>query len=103
MITDVRLVAAAGPDPGPGRAAVPVRPADPAIVDLLEPGMHVAVLLVGDDGAARPLAADAVVLRIAPAPDSGPRGTPDRAVRPGEVADRLAAATLAGTIALRFA
>ncbi len=103
VITDVRLVAAAGPSPGPGRAAVPVRPADPAIVGLLEPGMRVAVLTVGDDGAAQPLASDAVVLRIAPAPDSGPAERPVVLSVPVDVADRLAAATLAGSIALRFA
>ena len=103
VVTDVRLVAAAGPSAGPGRAAVPVRPADPAIVDLLEPGMRVAVLTVGEDGAVQPLAPDAVVLRVAPAPEGGPAERPVVLSVPVDVADRLAAATLAGSIALRFA
>jgi pilus assembly protein CpaB len=103
VLTDVRLVAAVGPDPGPGRAAVPVRPADPAIVDLLQPGMRVAVLTVAEDGSAEPLAADAVVLQVAPAPERGPADRPIVLSVPADVADRLAAATLAGSIALRFA
>ena len=82
---------------------MPVRPADPAIVDLLEPGMRVAVLTVGEDGAVQPLAPEAVVLRIAPEPESGPAERPVVLSVPAEVADRLAAATLAGSIALRFA
>ena len=65
VITDVRLAEPVGPDPGPGRVAVPVRPADPAIVDLLGPGMHVAVLVVSEAGEASVLAADAVVLVVA--------------------------------------
>jgi hypothetical protein len=80
-----------------------VRPADPAIVDLLQPGMRVAVLTVAEDGSAEPLAADAVVLQVAPAPERGPADRPIVLSVPADVADRLAAATLAGSIALRFA
>jgi hypothetical protein len=102
VITDARLADPVGPNPGPGRVAVPVRPADPAMVDLLGPGMHVAVILVGEDGEASVLAADAIVLAIPPAPE---RGTSDRPVVlsvPSESADRIVGAGLAGTIALRF-
>lgn len=102
VVTDVRLIDPVGPDPGPGRVAVPVRPADPAIVDLLSPGMHVAVIAVSEDGTAAPLATDAVVLVIAA---SGERGKTDRPIVlavPTEAADRIVAAALAGTIALRF-
>ena len=102
VVTDVRLVDPIGPDPGPDRVAVPVRPADPAIVDLLGPGMHVAVIAVGEDGTAAPLATDAVVLVVAAGDD---RSTTDRPIVlsvPTEAADRIVAAALAGTIALRF-
>src|SRR6478735_7351524 len=69
IITDVRLTDPVGPNPGPGRVAVPVRPADPAIVDLLGPGMHVAVVLVDETGQPNVLAADAVVLVAAASTD----------------------------------
>ena len=103
VVTDVRLVALAGPDPGPGRVAVPVQPADPAIVDLLAAGMRVAVVLVGEDGAPTLLAEDAVVLVVA---ERGDRGSTDRPVVlavPLETADRIVAAALSGAVALRFA
>jgi len=102
VLTDVRLADPAGPDPGPGRVAVPVQPADPAIVELLGPGMHVAVIAVTGDGASKLLAGDAVVLSIA---DGSGSGHPDRPVVlavPADSADRIAATALAGTIALRF-
>jgi hypothetical protein len=102
IITDVRLTDPVGPNPGPGRVAVPVRPADPAIVDLLGPGMHVAVVIVSDAGEALLLADDTVVL-VVPA-KSDPGGT-DRSVVlavPDESADQIVAAATAGTIALRF-
>jgi hypothetical protein len=102
IITDVRLADPVGPDPGPGRVAVPVRPADPAIVDLLEPGMHVAVVVVTEGGDASVLAGDAVVLVV---PAKSDRGSTDRPVVlavPAEAADPLVAAAVAGTIALRF-
>ena len=102
IMTDVRLADPAGPNPGPGRVAVPVRPADPAIVDLLGPGMHVAVIVVTEAGTATVLAADAVVLVV---PAKSDRATDDRPIVlsvPAESADQLVAAALAGTIALRF-
>ena len=102
VITDARLADPVGPNPDNGRVAVPVRPADPAIVDLLGPGMHVAVILVDDAGAATVLAADAIVLAIPPTPE---RGNPDRPIVlsvPTDSADRIVAAGLVGTIALRF-
>jgi pilus assembly protein CpaB len=102
IITDVRLADPVGPDPGPGRVAVPVRPADPAIVDLLEPGMHVAVVVVTEAGDASVLAGDAVVLVV---PAKSDRGSTDRPVVlavPAEAADPIVAAAVAGTIALRF-
>jgi hypothetical protein len=102
IITDVRLADPVGPDPGPGRVAVPVRPADPAIVDLLGPGMHVAVVVVTETGDASVLAGDAVVLVV---PAKSDRGSTDRPVVlavPAEAADPIVAAAVAGTIALRF-
>ena len=102
VITDARLADPVGPDPGPGRVAVPVRPADPAIVDLLGPGMHVAVILVGENGAATVLAADAIVLAIPPLPERGNSDRPVVLSVPTDSADRIVGAGLAGTIALRF-
>jgi hypothetical protein len=102
VITDVRLIDPVGPDPGPGRVAVPVRPADPAIVDLLGPGMHVAVIAVGEDGTAAPLATDAVVLVVTADVDRRNTDRPIVLAVPSDSADRIVAAALAGTIALRF-
>src|SRR6478752_2647328 len=102
IITDVRLADPVGPDPGPGRVAVPVRPADPAIVDLLGPGMHVAVILVAEDGSTTALAPDAVVLVVAPKADRGAADRPIVLAVPSDAADQLVAAAVAGTIALRF-
>ena len=102
VVTDVRLADPSGPQPGPGRAAVPVRPADPAIADLLEPGMHVAVILVGEAGEATVLATDAVVLVVPDRPDRGNAERPIVLAVPAESADRIVAAALAGTIGLRF-
>ena len=102
VITDARLADPVGPDPGAGRVAVPVRPADPAIADLLGPGMHVAVILVEEAGAATVLAADAIVLAIPPAPERGNSDRPIVLSVPTDSADLIVAAGLAGTIALRF-
>lgn len=102
VLTDLRLVNSGRPDPGPGRVAVPVRPADPGTVDLLTPGVHVAVLAVAQNGQATLLAQDAVVLAVPP-PSS------DRTSRlvvlavPAASADRITAAGVVGTVALRFA
>ena len=103
ILTDVRLVPAQGPSPGPGRVAVPIRPADPGAVGLLSPGVHVAVLAVGENGAATMLSKDAVVLALPPPVDrtANAKRLVVLAV-PVEVADRLAAATVAGNLALRF-
>jgi pilus assembly protein CpaB len=102
VLTDVRLADTDGPDPGPGRVAVPVHPADPAIVDLLGPGMHVAVIAVAQDGSSELLAPDAVVLSIAPGSARGHDDRPVVLAVPAESADRIAATALAGTIAVRF-
>lgn len=102
LVTDARLTDPLGPDPGPGRVAVPVRPADPAIIGLLATGMHVAVIAVAEDGSTAALASDAVVLAIAPAADRGSVDRPIVLAVPTEVADQVVAAALSGTIALRF-
>lgn len=103
ILTDVRLVPAQGPAPGPGRVAVPIRPADPGTVGLLSPGAHVAVIAVGENGAATMLSKDAVVLALPPPVDrtTNAKRLVVLAV-PIEVADRLAAAAVSGTLALRF-
>jgi len=102
IITDVRLADPVGPDPGPGRVAVPVRPADPAIVDLLGPGMHVAVVVVSETGDASVLAGDAVVLLVAARSDRGNSDRPIVLAVPEESADQIVASALTGTVALRF-
>jgi hypothetical protein len=106
VVTDVRLVDPVGPQPGPGRVAVPIRPADATVVDLLRPGMHVAVVSVTDDGAATALVPDAVVLSTGTADGStaGRRdqGPPVVLAVPEGSADQVVAAALTGTLALRF-
>ncbi len=101
-VTDVRLAAVTGPDPGPGRVAVPISPADPAAVDLLGPGMHVAVLSVGPDAAAVVLAPDAVVLTLSTAPQKSGDDRPVVIAVPAESANAVVAANIGGTIAIRF-
>ncbi len=103
IVTDVRLVPADGPAPGPGRVAVPVRPADPGTVELLHLGVHVAVIAVDSDGRAQTLAADAVVLSLPPPTDAST--TAKRLVVlavPVASADRLAAAAAIDTVVLHF-
>ncbi len=102
VLTDVRLVSGAGPDPGPGRVAVPIRPADPGTVELLTPGVHVAVLAVPESGSATVLAADAVVLSIPPPSKSDPSRRLVVLAVPTPAADRITATAATGTLALRF-
>lgn len=102
LVTDARLVPTHGADPGPGRVAVPIRPADPAAVDLLSPGVHVAILTAGANGRAAVLAGDAVVLTVQPAGTSGNAGRLVVVAVPTRQADRLAAAAIDGELALRF-
>jgi hypothetical protein len=102
VLTDVRLVDPVGPQPGPGRVAVPIRPADPAVSELLRPGMHVAVVAVADDGGATMLVPDAVVLLIPPADGRRDQVPPVVLAVPADTADGVVAAGLTGTVALRF-
>ena len=102
VLTDVRLVSTQGPAPGPGRVAVPVRPADPGTVDLLTPGVHVAVLTVAENGQATVLATDAVVLAIPPPVKSDPTRRLVVLAVPSAAADRVAATGVGGTVVLRF-
>lgn len=107
ILTDVRLVSRDGPSAGPGRKAVAVRPADPAMAGILTPGVRVAVIGVDSTGAAVILTADAIVLNL-------PAAAADSAALPGTFAspvllavrvqdvDLVTAATLSGDIALRF-
>ncbi|GGL88198.1 SAF domain-containing protein [Nakamurella endophytica] len=109
VLTDVRLVADDGPRPGPGRVAVPVRPADPGTVALLRTGVHVAAIAVDERGRGTVLATDAVVLALAPPAgvDAGRAGADDAPLVvlavPAGAADRLAAAALGGSVTLRWA
>ena len=102
VLTDARLVPTQGPRPGTGRIAVPIRPADPATVELLSAGMHVAVLSVDDTGRATVLATDAVVLAIPPPPKSEPGKRLVVLAVPLAAADRVTAISLHGSLALRF-
>lgn len=117
ILTDARLVAADGPDPGTGRVAVPVNLPDPGVVALLRPGLHVAVLAVGDGAtgaetapgtaAVTVLAEDAVVLTVLATRESGTArlgsgaGTVLLAV-PDAAADDIAAHAVLGSLTLRF-
>ena len=102
VLTDVRLVDPRGPSPGPGRSAVAVRPADPAVVSLLQPGMTVRVLGVSGDGATTVLSEDALVLAVLDPLDDHDRAPPVLLSVAIGAADRVAAGTLTGDIALQF-
>ena len=102
ILTDLRLVPADGPDPGPGRRALTVRPIDPAAVELLSPGVHVSVVGLDIDGAATVLTADAVVLAIPEPSGAGSALRPLLVAVPDRDADRVSAATLAGDVAVQF-
>src|SRR5699024_8303069 len=66
--TDARLVGDHGPDPGPGRTAVPIHLSDAAVTELLRPGMHIALVAATSptdgDVAAHSVTSDAVVLSV---------------------------------------
>ena len=101
VLTDVRLVSDQGPDPGPGRVAVPV-PVDPATVELLRPGAHVAVLAVTEAGAVTVLATESVVLTIPPPSKAQPAKRLVVLGVPIAAADRITALAVTGRLALRF-
>lgn len=113
LLTDIRLAADAMPDAGPGRVAVPISLPDPAIVDLLRPGVHVTVVSLGADtsmdvGAgsmATVVASNAVVLAIVEPADTGLAAVRTRTVLLGvdaAEADRVMGAAAIGAVALRF-
>lgn len=105
ILTDARLVPENGPRPGPGRSAVAVRSIDPALVDLLSPGMRLAVLGIDPDGAALPLTDEALVLWVPPTAPAGPAPASTRTVLlsvPEAVAEQVATTALTGTIGVRF-
>lgn len=120
ILTDARIVGDRGPDPGPGRAAVPVPLADPTVAALLAPGMHVVLVEVPggswssaggadtvseDGGGIEVLAADAVVLSVSE-PSGGFGGASAGRVAvvsvPAAAADVVTAAAAAGGVTLRF-
>ncbi|GAA1996262.1 SAF domain-containing protein [Nakamurella flavida] len=100
VLTDRRLTSALW-DPGDGRVAVPVRPADAGAIALLAPGSVVAVVAVDEAGAARTLTDRAVVLAL-PAPAQGQQPLVVLAV-PLDQADAVAAAGLTDALAFRSA
>jgi hypothetical protein len=102
VLTDVRLVDPGGPPAGPGRVAVPIRPADATVTGLLRPGMHVAVVAVADDGSSTMLVPDAVVLLIPPSDGRGDQLPPVVLSVPTDSADRVVATALTSSVALRF-
>jgi Flp pilus assembly protein CpaB len=108
ILTDVRLLGQAGPRAGPGRVAVPARLGDADVVELLRPGMHVALVSVPRDGTApaRSFTDDAVVLSVADAATGALSAQNQGRIVvfavPSAAADAVAAAGLTGAIALRF-
>ena len=107
VLTDLRLV---GPQlvvraGGPDAAAVPLRPADPAVAALLVPGSVVDVVAAGDaPGAGRVVASRATVLSVLAAAPGGPgrrtEGPLVLVALPQDVATEVAAASLAGELAV---
>lgn len=101
VLTDVRLVGVDGPQPGPGRVALTVRPADPAMSGLLQPGSMVSVVGLSDTAGATTLTSSGLVLAVLAAEDRGPGGTAVLLSVPAADADAVSVGTLAGDIALR--
>ncbi|WP_156755774.1 SAF domain-containing protein [Actinokineospora pegani] len=95
-ITGARLLDASGPG-----AAVPVRPADPAVARLLRPGARVDVVPEPDPGAPPvAVAEDVVVLTVRSGPDEDDAGPLVLLAVPPETARLVAAATLRGPVAV---
>lgn len=100
-VTDLRI---AGPElvarlAGPEAAAVPVRPADPAVAQMLRAGDRVDVVTLGVDGHGTVVAGDAAVLTVLP-PDDATGGRLVLVALPRETATQVAAASLADTVTL---
>ena len=94
-ITDVRLVDSGLSGETPGMSAVPVRLADPAVADLLHPGVRVDVVTIDQTDDPAVLASGAIVLTVRDA-DTAP-GEHGRLVvlaLPEQVATRVAAVSL---------
>lgn len=106
ILTDVRLVDSAGPNPGAGRAAVPIRLPDRALLELLQPGMHLTLVTVDEQGRAQEVTDDAVVLSLPPPPEGAFAGAAHSPIVvlavPDPVADAATTAAMTGTVALRF-
>jgi hypothetical protein len=102
ILTDVRLIGADGPDPGPGRVAVPVHPDDSAVVGLVRPGMHIGLVGVTADGDVRALTGDAVVLSVQQSTSGSEPGALVVVGVPRSAADAVTAMALTGHIGLRF-
>ncbi|WP_164479100.1 SAF domain-containing protein [Nakamurella antarctica] len=103
ILTDARLVPTDGPRAGPGRRAVAVRPADPAIAEVLSAGARVAVIGIDQTGAPVVLTPQAIVLWMPAVGSASNRSEPVLLSVAEPDADRVTAATLTGEIALRFA
>jgi hypothetical protein len=114
ILTDARVVGTRGPDPGPGRAAVPVPLADATVAALLAPGMHIVLVGVagaddwsrpGEDAAVHVLTPDAVVLSVGEPSGGIGGGNGSRIVVasvPAGDADAVTAAATAGAVTVRF-
>ena len=107
-VTDVRLVGPALTDGYPGRAAVPVRLPDAAMVDLLRVGDHVDLVSADPQGGgAEVVAADVPVLAIPDqAADTGAAGLTGRLVVVGAVprdVARIADASVRTFVTIAFA
>lgn len=102
VLTDARLVPPGGPEPGPGRVAVPIRPADPGTAELLGQGVHVTLVGTYTDGRPRLLSRDAVVLAVQQVGSGTTTGRLVVVSVPSAEADRLTALSLDGEIAVRF-
>lgn len=113
VLTDVRLLGDGGPDPGPGRVALPIPVGDRTVAGLLRPGMRVTLVGVsgGSSGGApgtvraSPLTGAAIVLATASDPDqaSARGGAVTVLVSvPAEVAPTVTAAAVADSLLVQF-
>lgn len=98
ILTDAATIGPSGPDPGPGRFAVPIPLPDGTPAELLRPGMHISVVVASESGTPQPLASNAIVLA---APAGAKAEVLVLAVLQQE-ADRLATGVLNSPYAIRF-
>ncbi|AUS78398.1 hypothetical protein C1701_08475 [Actinoalloteichus sp. AHMU CJ021] len=90
VLTEARFAVAGRP----GHIAVPVRPHDPAVVDLVRPGARVDLVSLDPGGAGHVLATDVTVVSVVDADGAATQGSFVVVALPETLGHQVAAATL---------